>query len=402
MRAEDIASLAMQSLLRARLRSSMMLLAMGIGVAAVIVLTALGEGARRYVTSEFSSLGTDLIIVVPGRTETGGVSPALMSGNTPRDLTLQDLQAVLRLPEVRGATPIVVGQGTVSSGSRERDLMVLGTTASWFAVRQWTVAQGEALPAGDAERTGSVVVIGRKVASDLFPGESALGRWLRIGDRRFRVVGILATQGRSIGFDAQDAVMVPVASALAMFDKTSLYRILVQARSRELVPRTRAAVIEAIRARHQGEEDVTVITQDAVLKTFDNIFGRLSLALAGIAAVSLVVAGVLVMNVMLVSVSQRTAEVGLLKALGAQRRHIAALFLAEAALLALAGGFAGVVVGLLAAWALTQAFPLEAVAPGWAIAAGLVTAMASGLVFGILPARRAARLDPVLALAGRI
>jgi putative ABC transport system permease protein len=366
------------------------------------VLTALGEGARRYVTSEFSSLGSELIIVVPGRTETGGVSPALMSGNTPRDLTLGDLEAVMRLPEVRSATPIVVGQGTVSSGSRERDLMVLGTTVEWFPVRQWTVAQGEPLPDVDLDRAGSVAVIGGKVASDLFPGEPALGRWLRIGDRRFRVIGVLATQGRSIGFDAQDAVMVPVASALAMFDKTSLYRILVQARSRELVPRTRLAVIDAIKVRHQGEEDVTVITQDAVLRTFDSIFGTLTLALAGIAAVSLVVAGVLVMNVMLVAVSQRTAEVGLLKALGARRRHIAALFLAEAALLAIAGGAVGVAVGQVASWVLRHAFPLEAVAPGWAIGAGLVTAMASGLVFGILPARRAASLDPVLALARRI
>lgn len=401
MRGADVVGLAAQSVLRAPWRSSMMLLAMAIGVAAVIVLTALGEGARRFVAAEFASLGTDLIIVIPGRTETGGVNPALMSGNTPRDLTLADFEAVKRLAPVANATPVVVGQATVSSGSRERDLTVLGTDAAWLEVRRWSMARGRFLPAGDVGRAGSVTVLGRKVASELFPEGGALGRWLRIGDRRYRVIGILATEGRSIGMDAEDTIIVPVASALAMYDKTSLFRILVQARGREALPRARAAVIDTLRERHQGEEDVTVITQDAVLATFDNIFGALTLALAGIAAVSLLVAGILVMNVMLVAVSQRTAEVGLMKALGARRRQVSRLFLAEAGLLALAGGTLGIGVGALAIWLLRGVTPLDAAAPAWAVVAGLATAVTSGLVFGLLPARRAARLDPVMALAER-
>lgn len=401
MRPRDLLTFAGQSLLRARMRSAMMLVAMAIGVAAVVMLTALGEGARRYVTAEFSGLGTNLIVVLPGRTETGGVNPALMSGDTPRDLTIGDMVAVSRLPTVIDAAPLTVGQATVSSGSRERDTTIMGTTAAYFRVRNWTVSQGEYLPEMDPDRTASVCVIGSVIASELFPGVSPLGQWLRIGDRRFRVIGVLGKQGRSIGFDAQELVVVPVASAQAMFNKATLFRILVAARSRDDMAVTRAAVLETLQRRHQGEEDVTVVTQDAVLATFDRIFTALTLALGLIAAVSLVVAGILIMNVMLVAVSQRTAEVGLLKALGARPRQITAVFLSEAVMLASIGAVIGLALGQAATWGLRQVFEFDAVAPGWAIVAAVVIACASGVVFGILPARRAARLDPVLALAGK-
>lgn len=402
MRTPDLLTFASQSLRRAPMRSSMMLLAMAIGVAAVIMLTALGEGARRYVTDEFASLGTNLVIVIPGRTATGGVNPALMSGDTPRDLTIGDFEAVRRLPSVADAAPLVVGQGTVSSGARERQTTVMGTTASWVNVRRWSVDRGEFLPVAESDRGGSVCVIGVTIARELYPGGSPIGQWLRVGDRRFRIIGVLGTTGRSIGFDSQEVVMVPVASALTMYNKTSLFRILVQSRDHELMQITRAEVIEAIRKRHQNEEDVTVVTQDAMLTTFDGIFGALTAALAGIAGISLLVAGILIMNVMLVAVSQRTAEVGLLKALGAKPRQITGIFLAEAVLLSLLGALVGLALGQLATWVMRLVMPIEAVAPRWAIVASMLIALLSGLVFGILPARKAARLDPVLALAGKL
>ncbi|MDH3281250.1 MAG: FtsX-like permease family protein, partial [Gammaproteobacteria bacterium] len=215
-----------------------------------------------------------------------------------------------------------------------------------------------------------------------------------------RVIGVLATEGRAIGLDVQELVIAPVASVQALFNTNSLFRILVQARSHDVIERARNDILATIRQRHYGEEDVTVITQDAVIATFDGIFGTLTVALAGIAAISLIVAGVLIMNVMLVSVSQRTAEIGLLKAIGASRREITYLFLTEASLLSVIGAAFGVGLGQTAVYVIGELYPtIPARAPEWAVIAACGTALASGLVFGIMPARRAAQLDPVDALA---
>jgi putative ABC transport system permease protein len=402
MRPGDLLHLASESLFRARLRSAMMLVATAIGVAAVVVLTSLGEGARRYVTGEFQALGTDLLIVLPGRSETTGVQPGLFAGETPRDLTLDDARALLRIPGVRRIAPLVVGSAPVSSAGLTREVPVIGTTADFYYVRNLSIGQGRFLPPGDLERDMAVCVLGSKVATELFPSGTAVGGSVRIGDRRFRVIGVLGDSGRSVGFDLQELAIIPVSSAQQIYDTESLFRILIQSSDRDAIPRTRTAVIETLKARHQGEEDVTVITQDAVLATFNRIFTALTLTLAGIASISLAVAGILIMNVMLVAVSQRTAEVGLLKALGARRGQITALFLAEAILLSVAGAGAGLLLGYGANLVIGRLYPaLPVGAPAWAVALAILIAVASGVVFGLLPARRAARLDPVVALAGR-
>ena len=402
MRPADLLHLAAESLYRARLRSVMMLIAMSIGVAAVVVLTSLGEGARRYVTDEFQALGTDLLIVLPGRSETTGVQPGLFSGETPRDLTLDDARALLRVPGIARIAPLVVGSAPVSSAGLTREVPVIGSTADFYHVRKLTMGQGRFLPPGELDRDMAVCVIGTKVASELFPQRPAVGSSVRIGDRRFRVIGVLGESGRAMGFDLQELVIIPVSSAQQIFNTESLFRILVQASDHDAIPRTRLTVLETIKARHQGEEDVTVITQDAVLATFNRIFTALTLTLAGIASISLAVAGILIMNVMLVAVSQRTAEVGLLKALGARGRQITALFLTEAVLLSVAGALFGLVVGYATNALIGRLYPaLPVGAPAWAVVLALVIAVASGVVFGLMPARRAARLDPVIALAGR-
>jgi putative ABC transport system permease protein len=400
MKFRDLMRMASDSALRSRTRSVMLVLATAIGVAAVVALTALGEGARQYVSAEFQQLGTRLLIVFPGRTETGGVGVGMLSGETPRDLTLADAAAVLRISEVERIAPLVIGSAPVSAGALERESPVLGSSADFLIVYGFRMSRGQFLPRGELTRDQAVAVIGANVARELFPGRDALGGNIRIGERRFRVIGILGDQGRSIGLDSQEMVIVPVSSAQALFDTESLFRLLVQARGRDEMARVRAAVIQAIKDRHQGEEDITVVTQDALLSTFDRIFTALTLTLAGIASISLAVAGVLIMNVMLVAVSQRTAEVGLLKAIGATRRQVTALFLAEAILLSVVGAVIGLALGFVLDWGAGRIYPaLTLQPPPWAVALAVVTAIASGVVFGLMPARRAAQLDPVAALA---
>ena len=383
-------------------RTLLMLLAMSIGVGAVVILTALGDGARQYVLSEFSSLGTNLVIVFPGRSETSGIDPSAMMGETTRDLTLDDAQALLRSAKVKRIAPLNVGQAEVSRGSRSREVVVLGANDDLLGIRHWQMAQGKFLPHMDLGRAASVIVIGKLIRDELFGAERALGEWVRLGDRRFRVVGVLASEGRSIGVDVQETVIIPVASAQQMFNTSSLFRLLVEAKNRESIEPVKQMVIEVLQKRHQGEKDVTVVTQDAVLSTFDNILGALTYAVSGIAAISLAVAGILIMNVMLVAISERTSEIGLLKALGASRGQILRLILAEALLLSALGGLCGLGLGELGCWVIRKAFPiLPAYAPLWVIVSVFCLALSTGLLFSLLPARRAARLDPVSALSGR-
>jgi putative ABC transport system permease protein len=382
------------------LRTALMVLAMSIGVAAVVVLTALGDGARRYVVNEFASLGSNLVIVLPGRSETGGFNPANAITETPRDLTVEDAQALTRAPAVLRTAALTVGTSEATFGGKLRDVTVVGASAVYLKLRRMDLAQGRFLP--EEEPNAAVAVIGAKIQSELFGIEPAIGRILRIGDRRFRIIGILGQSGQGLGMNADEIVIVPVAVAQAMFNTNTLFRILVEAKNRALLEQAKMQALEILKARHDGEEDVTVITQDAVLATFDRILGTLTYGVAGIAAISLAVAGILVMNVMLVAVTQRTGEIGLLKALGAEGAAIRNAFLAEATLLSAAGALAGFLLGQAGAFALRVAMPaLPAYPPDWAVIAALVTALVTGLLFGVMPARRAARLDAVQALSKR-
>lgn len=403
MRIADTNRIALGAILRYPLRTAMMLLATSIGVGSVILLTSMGESARDYITAEFRALGTDLLIVFPGRTETTGSMPGELTGKVERELTLDDARALLRSPNVQMLAPIIVGSMPVSYAGLERDTTVLGSNHDFLEIRQWVMASGEFLPDVDMDRATPVCVVGRTVKQELFGDKVAIGEWLRVGGRRCRVVGILGTQGTSMMIDANEIVILPVAYAQVLFDVSGLFRVIVEAADRGDVEAAKRDVIEIIKQRHYGEEDVTVVTQDAVLETFDGIFDNLTRALAGIASISLIVAGVLIMNIMLVAVSQRTREVGLLKALGATRRQIISLFLSEAIFLASFGGVAGLLLGYAGAAALQVAFPDFAfVPPVWAAVAAFAVAIACGVFFGILPARKAADLDPIAALQGRM
>jgi putative ABC transport system permease protein len=402
MRAFDTARFAVSAATGNPLRTVLLMLAMSIGVAAVVVLTALGDGARRFVTNEFAALGTNLVIVLPGRTQTGGFSPANAITGTTRDLTVDDARAITRGSAVARVAPLVVGTSEISVAGRLREALVVGTTAEYLQLRSFTMAQGRFLPEEDWNRGSPVIVLGATLRAELFGNAPVLGQFLRIGDRRFRVVGVLASTGTGLGMNTDELAFVPVATALAMFNTNTLFRVLIEARNRELIELAKQQARDIIKARHEGEEDVTIITQDAVLATFDRLLGTLTLGVAGIAAISLAVAGILVMNVMLVSVAQRTPEIGLLKALGASSGAVRNAFLTEAAMLSAAGAVLGFALGLLGAWIIRSLYPaLPAYPPDWAVIAALGTALVTGVLFGVLPARRAAALDPVLALAKR-
>lgn len=402
MRTRDLIVFARDAATGNPLRTCLLVLAMAIGVAAVVVLTALGDGARRYVLNQFSSIGSNLVIVLPGRSQTGGFNPGNAITSTPRDLTVDDAQALQRASAVLRVAPLAVGTSEISVGGKLREVMLAGTTAEFIDVRRLTLAQGQFLSAGDWRRGAAEAVIGARIRDELFGREPAVGQRVRVGDRRFRIVGVLAPTGQGLGMNTDELVIVPVALAQAMFNSNTLFRILVEATSREAITPAKDQATEILRLRHEGEQDVTIITQDAVLATFDRLLGTMTIAVAGIAAISLAVAGILVMNVMLVSVTQRTAEIGLLKALGATATTIRNAFLAEAAILSLAGALVGFALGHAGAALIRQLYPAyPAFPPDWAVLAGLGTALVTGMLFGVLPARRAARLDPVLALARR-
>lgn len=400
MRLRDGIAFCTQSLRSQRARTLLIMTAMAIGTAGVVLLTWLGDAARSYVTDQFDALGANLVIVLPGRSETTGGAPPLL-GHTARDLTLDDAAALLRSPAVTRIAPIVVGGAMISFHNRSRETTVIGTTADFLPVRRLTLAIGQFLPE-DRSEAGSVCVLGAAVHRELFDTASPLGEFVRVGDRRYRVAGVLASGGMSLGTDLDEMVVLPVVAAQTLFDRAGLFRVIAEAKSKAAVPRAVADVRRIVQERHDGEDDVTVITQDALSSTFDGILRALTLAVAGIAAISLLVAGILIMNVMVVAVAQRRTEVGLLKAMGADARTIQRLFLGEAVLLSLAGGTCGLVLGDGASRLLPYFAPaLQPGVPGWAAGAALLVVLGCGIAFGTAPARRAARLDPVQALARR-
>lgn len=385
-----------------KVRTLLLLLAVTISVASVVMLTSLGEGARLYIDREFSSLGNRLLIVFPGRNETVGGHPPLY-GNAPRDLTLEDALAMARIPSIRGVAPLLPGLIPVAWGNRSREVITLGTNDGFFTVRQLEVAVGKALPAAAVEEALAVCVLGHNLKQELFGNSRAVGEWLRIGDRRMRVIGVLAKAGESMGMDMGDVVIIPVRTAQQLFNTQSLFRVLLELQVGADEDLARKRLTQVIRERHDGEDDITIVSQDSVLAAFNNILTTLTLVIAAIAAISLLVAGILIMNISLISVSQRRAEIGLLKAIGASGLQVRQLFLGESLLLVLFGSFMGVMFAygvVFLVRSMWPSFPL--MPPTWAAPAASVTALLSGLLFSWLPARRAAELDPVLAMRGQV
>lgn len=385
---------------RHRARTLLLVLAIAIGVCSVILLTSLAESARLFIEKEFSSLGSQLLIVLPGKKETRGGAPPIY-GATPRDLTLEDVQALQHINTIDKIAPIIAGTSLISHGSRSREVITLGSTPDLFPIRNLTLGEGRVLPHSAYAMHIPVVVIGAKLKRELFGNNNAVGEWLRVSDYRFRVIGVLAERGESLGLDLRDMAIIPLRSAEMVFNSPALFRVLIHLRHAKSEQYTQQRIRKIIARRHEGEDDITFISQDAMLSSFNAILLMVTAVIGAVAGISLLVAGILIMNVTFISVSQRRREIGLLKAVGATGRQVKHIFVSEALLLTAGGALLGLSVAFAVIQLARWHWPEFPIAPSWwALSLAIATAFAISVVFSWLPASRAAQLDPILALRG--
>jgi len=396
MGAGDFVRFTLTTLVAHRLRSALTALGIAVGIAAVILLTSIGEGLHRFVIAEFTQFGTNLITVSPGRIQTHGAS--LGAVNTVRPLSIEDAIALRRAPHVQITDPVVQGNAEVEYAGRSRRVTLYGVGPDFARALSMRVASGEFLPQDDMRAARAFVVLGAKVAAELFGGENPLGGRLRVGGERYRIVGVMESKGQVLGFDLDDTVFLPVARALDMFNRESLMEIHVVYDPGAPVAEVERGIKRALVERH-GAEDFTVTPQQEMLQVLGTVLDAITFAVAAIGAISLVVGGVGILTILTIAVAERTGEIGLLRALGATQRAILALFLGEAAMLAAIGGAAGLGLGWGIAALLKLIVPALPVHTPWLYAAiAEAVAIAVGLTAGVLPALRAARLDALEAL----
>jgi len=378
-----------------RTRSLLTIIGFSIGIAAMVLLSALGEGLRVYVLNEFTQFGSHIIAVTPGKTETFGVSGIL---NTTRPLSLADAEAMKRLPNVEEVVPMVMGTAQIKSGQLSRYTNVAGVGSLADKAWQLEIALGSFLPDDNFRQTRPLAVLGSKVHKELFGVNNPLGEHIRIGGYRFRVIGVIAPKGEFLGTDLDDMVFIPADKGLQLFNRESLMEIDVYYH-----PRTTSDVISKkistqLISRH-GFEDFTIVTQDQVLSTMDDILRILKYAAAGLGAISLLVGGVGITTILMITVSERVPEVGLLRALGGTVRQIRYLFLGEALMLGLIGGLCGLLGVLIALVTINQFVPNLPVAISSDIVIGsLLISLFIGLISGVRPAAKAANKTPIDAL----
>ena len=382
-----------------KLRTGLTMLGIIIGVFAVISLISLGASARQYVAEQFAAMGSNLMIVIPGKRETIGAT-SMLGTSIVHKLTLEDAEAIRkRVPSISGVAPMIFGMGLVKQEHFSRNTLVNGTGHEYPLVRNHGLVTGQFFDAEDVERERRVATIGVKVRAELFGEENPLGKFILVMGTPFRVIGVMERRGTSLGFDLDDGVFIPVSAARRLFNTDGLFEIFVQARSDKKVAAAEESIKTLMRSRHGGEDDITVISQNQMLATLDTILNALTLILAGIAAVSLVVGGIGIMNIMLASISERTREIGLRKALGARSRDIGSQFLVESVVLAMIGGLIGLLVTAAAVVAAQWLFPsLPIIVTPWSVVLAVTFSAATGIFFGVLPARRASRLSPMDAL----
>jgi putative ABC transport system permease protein len=392
----DSLTLAIRAISSQRLRSFLTLLGIAVGIAAVILLTSIGEGIHRYVLAEFTQFGTNVIGIHPGRTKTGGATIGLPSSARP--LSLEDAEAMKRLPNVVAVTPSVFGNAEVNGNGRVRRVSVYGVGPGLLVVFRAKVRNGQFLPDEEAGSARAQVVLGPKLKNELFGAENALGARVRIGGLQFRVIGVMEPKGQFLGIDLDDTAYVPAARAMELFNREGLNEIDISVAEGVPAASVVNAAREVIKARH-GRDDVTIISQEEMLATLGGILNVLTMAVGALGGISLLVGGVGIVTIMTIAVTERTNEIGLMVALGARRQTILGLFLGEAVALAAIGGVVGLLLGIGLAQLISIFLPaLPVHTPLSFVLLAEALASAIGLAAGVLPARRAAKLDPVEAL----
>lgn len=393
----DLLRLALRALSIHRLRTLLTALGTGVGVAAVVLLTSIGEGMYDFIEQEATRFGTHFLVITPGKDQTFGGPPGMVT-NTVRPLTLDDALAIGRLDSVVAVAPAVMGMAEVENEGIRRNVTVLGTGPRLPEIFSFDMGSGRFLPNEDFFAARPLAVLGSALKNDLFGADSALGAYIRVSGQRFRVVGVLADAGTTVGFDLNDIVFVPVKHTMEIYNMLGVQEVDVRYREDRPAAEVEGDITRLLVARH-GSEDFSITTQDQMLNTMRVILSTITAAVAALGGISLVVGGVGIFTIMTISIQERIFEIGLLRSLGARRREVRRLFLAEALALGLAGGLLGLVLGQLAAWSLAALFPVIPVSVSIAYTvAALMIAVLIGILAGVVPAVRAARMNPVLAL----
>ncbi len=385
---------SVDSILANKMRSFLTTLGVVIGVTSVILLVSIGEGMRTYLADIFAGMGSNLLFVFPGKSDTRGQGRTL---TTVRKLTLADVRALeQRAVNIAGVAPLVVGGGMVERGARSRDIMVMGTDEEFPVLHNLGVSTGRFIRKENVANKQRVAVIGKTVAIELFGDRSPLGQQMKIAEARFRVVGIMEPKGQSLGFDFDDMAYIPVTTALDLFEQEGLTRLSVKAANKSNLEPAIAELRNILMRRHNNREDFTIVSQADLLDTFNQIAETMTYVLLGIASISLLVGGIGIMNIMLVSVRERTREIGVRKALGARKRDILIQFLMESVTVSMMGGLLGLVLGVIISAGVSAAVPeIPTAITMWILLVAFGFSVAVGVFFGVAPARKAAALDPI-------
>ena len=398
MRGLDHFFTAIHSIAQNKVRSLLTTLGVIIGVMSVILLVALGESVQAYVQKEFAVMGSNILIITPGKQETMGIIPITAGSNY--KLTYEIAKTIKRKAAgVTGVASNIMGLATVRYGKRARSVLTFGTTPDFDRVRQLYTQIGRFITERDIERNNRVCVIGTTLKRELFGDEPALYKRVLVNGSKHMVVGILEERGMALGIDLGDICIIPLPSAQDMFNRKELFEILCSARSQEEIKRAAKSVRQILMSAFDNNDDFTITDQNGMLGAFTRIFDMLKLMLAGIASISLLVGGIGIMNIMLVSVRERTREVGIRMAVGARRFDIAFQFLIEAVTLSLLGGTIGISLGAAGAFGLHAFYPNLPIGISlWSAVTAFVFSLCVGIFFGVYPAVKAAGVDPVVAL----
>ncbi|QQS38677.1 ABC transporter permease [Candidatus Woesebacteria bacterium] len=388
-------TLATKAIWRNKARSSLTMLGIIIGVSAVILLISVGQGLQNYITQQFESIGSNQIFVLPGKGLEGfGSGPPNLAGSK---LTLRHVESISRLG---GSVKTAAADNELPSSVKYKGTSIVstvaGTSAEWLVMSNVEIGNGRGLTDSDVEQSRNVAIVGKSVVEELFGSANPVGQNITVGDQSFKIIGELNELGtQSIGIDVDNFVIIPITTSQRVFGVEAITTIVVQAVNKDEIP-IAVEQVERYLKTQLDEDDFSVVDQESLLNTINQILGVLTAALGGIAAISLVVGGVGIMNIMLVSVTERTREIGLRKAIGAKPSDISSQFVIEAVALSVSGGGIGIIIGWLGSLALNPYFPTHVTL--WSIALAFGVSAAIGILFGVAPAVRASKLNPIDAL----